>query len=757
MVLRALLGIALVACIAHAAPRSFVISGDQFLKDGQPFQVISGSVHYFRWHPSKYADVLQKAKACGLNTVQTYISWLRHEPKPGQVNLTDLTSFLDAVQAAGLLVFLRLGPYICAEYDFGGMPGWLLEDGTSSIVMRSADPVFLSAVDRWFSVLLPALKPYLYSNGGPIISAQIDNEHGYYSNGGPATQAYLSHLADAYRTAWGPDAVIIHSTDSANQTLLYGGGYTPAVFSTVDFGPGPSLSAAGAFAIQDQANARPGGIGAGLHLNSEYYVGGENTNWGDPPYHNDTPAAINASIAYYSTILASGASSNVYMFAGGTNRGWEAGLHADGSAHWQTGPYVPGAPLSEAGDPTDLYQPFCAAIAAHTGQPAPVPPPIAPKSHYMGQLAMQQYVRLWDAVPSLLAAAGEASAASFKPLTAEAMHLQGGYMLYSTTTQVDIHSDNSNLYIRELRDRAYVYLNRSTLLSVQQRNLSDAWPPAQPQPQTAQPNLVNPYTTQLDVLVENMGRDCFGPWYGQDVKGLSAGLQLGPYQQPYLFGWTSTPLSFINASLVALAPVLQPIPVTFNASQPQPTVYAATFTIDQGSTPQLVDTFLDMRGWGKGIVLLNGYHLGRFWYLGPEYSLYVPAALLRYGVNEVLVFEADGVGAGCSATVPGEPGPESWQQYQHWLHQREATIQSADMEDSAAALEAGHTLPLHAREDLRRRQVPQRPPFPIRHPYACYRQSQANNNSSSGMGSGLGAPSITFREVPVRDLPQGEQ
>jgi beta-galactosidase len=228
--------------------------------------------------------------------------------------------------------------------------------------------------------------------------AQVSNEDGFWS-GEPGP--YLRHVFDAYTTAWGAGAVVVHSTDSVNASLL-ASTHLPGQFQTVDFGSGPSGSAEAAFAVQAAANAGTGGTG-GPAMNSEYYVGGVNRNWGDPPYANDTAAAINASAEFLRGMLVAGASVNLYMFSGGTNWGFEAGLHADGPAGFQTGPYIPGGPLTEAGDASPYFGPVCAALSESQGLPPPPPPPPAPKSHYMGELEMTEYATLWDALPALQA------------------------------------------------------------------------------------------------------------------------------------------------------------------------------------------------------------------------------------------------------------------------------------------------------------------------------------------------------------------
>jgi hypothetical protein len=637
---------------ATAVNRSFVISGDVFLKDGAPFQVRSGSFHYFRHIPADFPARLRKAKLCGLNAVQTYIHWALHEPVRGlHTRLDELTDFLTAAQAEGLLVVLRPGPYICGETQGGGLPGWLQEvrggvGPGGTLIPRSADAAFLAAVDSWFTVLLPILAPFLYSAGGPIIMAQVGNEEGYWS-ADAAANPYLAHVRDAYVAAWGVGAVVIHTTDSTLAALLHGGVPTN-VYATVDFSPTDNVAAA--FAVQRAANG-----GTGPSFNSELYIGGMNAVWGDAAYVNDTVVARNASLAGYEAILRSNASTNLYMFSGGTNLGLEAGLHADGAAHWQTGPYVPGGPLSEAGDFTDLGISVCTLLGV---SPSTLPPP-APKSDYgygdSTPLRMHAVVPLWAAAP-LLAAAGTPTAPTPWPPTFEALGLESGYAIFDSASALTPHDDGSNWYIREPRDRAYVFHGDGDAprrLGIRQRAMDAAWLPAPPANQTVEVTVVLQSPVRLRVLVDGMGRTCFGPWLGKDSKGLPAGFQLGPYAQPFVFNWTATALD-LNTKMTAqtLAPAARSLPdVAWNASGTTPGFYLATLNA-QPSDGILRDSFLDMRGWAKGIVALNGRVLGRHWYLGPEFSLYVPASALVLGPNDLVVFETDGLGAGCSQPQP---------------------------------------------------------------------------------------------------------
>ncbi|MBV6395761.1 MAG: Beta-galactosidase [Anaerolineales bacterium] len=175
---------------------TLTVSSSQFLLNGQPFRILSGAIHYFRVVPEYWRDRLAKMKAFGLNTVETYAAWNLHEPRPGQFHfdgMLDIVKFVETAGDLGLKVIVRPGPYICSEWDFGGLPSWLLKDPHMQV--RCAYPPYLAAVDRFFDALLPRLAPLQSTRGGPIIAMQVENEYGSYGN----DKIYLRHLADTMR------------------------------------------------------------------------------------------------------------------------------------------------------------------------------------------------------------------------------------------------------------------------------------------------------------------------------------------------------------------------------------------------------------------------------------------------------------------------------------------------------------------------------------------------------------------------------
>uniref|UniRef100_A0A915B8Z8 Glycoside hydrolase 35 catalytic domain-containing protein n=3 Tax=Parascaris univalens TaxID=6257 RepID=A0A915B8Z8_PARUN len=332
-----------------------------FLFDDQPYRYISGEVHYFRIRPEQWKDRLSKIRAAGLNAIQTYIPWNFHENFEREYNFVgdrDIIHFLDLAAAQNLSVLLRIGPYICAEWENGGLPWWLLK--YPNITMRSSDPNFVKEVQRWWNILLPKFVPYLRRNGGPIIMIQLENEYGSYR----CDRSYLQQLRDLSRSLLGNDTIFF-TTDAS--TLL-SCGHIDGTFATVDFGSLKSITMAESVFRQQNLYNNNGGP----NVNSEYYPGWFST-WGGPePKHSNTEEIARM----FHMMLSMNASFNYYMFHGGTNFGFWNGAEIYAAV---TTSYDYFAPLTESGDITDVYttiHDLIANITDWSNRPAEqLPPP----------------------------------------------------------------------------------------------------------------------------------------------------------------------------------------------------------------------------------------------------------------------------------------------------------------------------------------------------------------------------------------------
>ncbi len=324
--------------------RSFKIDPGRktFLKDGEPFRYISGSLHYFRIPHQYWGDRMKKVRSAGFNAIQVYVEWNSHEPEFGVYDFkgqNDLEHFMKLADHHGLLVLLRPGPFIDAERDMGGLPFWLLEKHPD-IKLRTADPNFLKYVDKWYTELFTRLKKHLYANGGPIVMVQSENEYGSYALQTQRVDTeYLVHMRDLVRGLVGPDTLIYSTDGSATEDVR--GSYTPGVFSTVDFGATQEVEEC--FRVQRLFEPN------GPLVNSEFYPGWLD-HWGRPHEKRPTNQIVNT----FDKMLSMGANVNVYLIHGGTSFGFGAGANSPPYEPCPTS-YDYDAPISEAGDLTPKY------------------------------------------------------------------------------------------------------------------------------------------------------------------------------------------------------------------------------------------------------------------------------------------------------------------------------------------------------------------------------------------------------------------
>ncbi|XP_062972856.1 beta-galactosidase-1-like protein [Elgaria multicarinata webbii] len=566
-----------------------------FLKDGVPFRYISGSIHYFRVPSAYWKDRLLKMYMSGLNAVQIYIPWNYHEPLPGTYIFSgdrDLEGFLDLVAQIGLLVILRPGPYICAEWEMGGLPSWLL--AKPSIKLRTSDPDFLQAVDKWLEVLLPKIKPRLYHNGGNIISVQVENEYGsYYA----CDYDYLRHLLAAFRANLGNE-VVLFTTDGTSESELRCG-TLQGLYATVDFGQDENVTKA----FEQQRMFEP----KGPLVNSEYYTGWLDY-WGAP---HSTKRAEDVAKGLQK-MLELEANVNMYMFQGGTNFGYWSGADYKDLYRPITTSYDYDAPLSEAGDPTDKLYAIRTVIGKFQLLPAgPMPPP-TPKFPY-GYVTLSQRVPLLDVLGLLSPSLPFYS--SF-PLTFEAVKQTHGFMLYRTVLPHDIlEPELLSILNNGIHDLAYILLNGEYKGTLERDRVNGV-------------NISGQLGDTLDLLVENMGRINFGA-NDSDFKGLIHNLTLG---STTLSDWLIYPLDIDSAVAHAWPPSAPQ-----NNGTTGPAFYTGVFT-----TPGISeDTYVKLPGWSKGQLWINGFNLGRFWPVrGPQQTLFVPGPLLHdSALNTIVILE----------------------------------------------------------------------------------------------------------------------
>ncbi|MFC5450358.1 glycoside hydrolase family 35 protein [Paenibacillus aestuarii] len=565
------------------------INKQQFIWDGEPLQIISGAIHYFRIVPEYWEDRLLKLKACGFNTVETYIPWNLHEPKEGEFNfagMADVERFIQTAGALGLHVIVRPSPYICAEWEFGGLPAWLLQ--YPDMRLRCLDSSYLAKVDRYYDELIPRLTTRLSTNGGPIIAMQIENEYGSYGN----DQAYLAYLRDGL-VRRGVD-VLLFTSDGPEHGMLQGG-TVPGTLATVNFGSKPEEAF---HTFREYRSDDP--------LVCMEYWNGWFDHWLKPHHTRDAGDVADV----FERMLRAGASVNFYMFHGGTNFGFYNGANFQDKYEATITSYDYDAPLSECGDETDKYRAVREKLTAYLGvNPAELPAfpaPIAKKSY--GPILLNEKADLLEQL-SLLAQPVQ----RVYPEPMEKLGQNYGFIVYSTFVSGPRTAEK--LTIQDVHDRAQVFLDGVF------QGVVERW--------DARPLQVDIPAggAKLDIVVENMGRVNYGPKL-RDHKGITEGVRLN---NQFLFNWTIYPLPLEEVSHLQYTPEPDAIQKT---SDNRPAFYKGVFHVEEAG-----DTFVKLEGWTKGVVWINGFNLGRYWDRGPQRTLYVPAPLLRSGANEIVVLE----------------------------------------------------------------------------------------------------------------------
>jgi beta-galactosidase len=563
----------------HPFAHHFGIDGDHFSLDGQPFQIISGEMHYTRIPREYWRDRLKKARAMGLNTISTYVFWNVHEPKPGTYDFdgqNDVAEFIRLSRAEGLYVILRPGPYICAEWDLGGLPAWLLAD--PAIVLRSADEKFLARAERWLKRLGQELAPLQVTRGGPIIAVQVENEYGSFGN----DKQYLGRIRDALKNA-GLGEAMLYTADGGDQLPS---GTLPDLPAVVNFAPGEAKAEFGKL-----QKFRPGAP----VMSGEYWDGWFD-HWGEE--HRETNSAQQAQELEW--ILSQGYSINLYMVHGGTSFGFMNG------ANWDHDTYEPDitsydydSPISESGALTKKYFAFREVIARHRrGMTLPDPPLTRPVIAVL-EFPVRESASLWENLP--------APTHSEMPRSMESLGQSYGFILYRTKIPA---ARSGDLTIRELRSYASVYVNGQLMGALDRRKKKDRL------------GIDAPANATLDVLVEGAGRINFTAQLRSERQGINGPIDFAGEE---LSGWQIFPLPMDDLAKLQFSKT--------NAARPGPSFYHGQFMLEETG-----DTFLDTRGWGKGAVWINGHALGRFWNLGPQQTLYVPAPFLKRGANEIIVF-----------------------------------------------------------------------------------------------------------------------
>ncbi|KAJ3664571.1 hypothetical protein Zmor_000127 [Zophobas morio] len=598
------------------------LSVDQpyFTLNDKNISIYSGTMHYFRIPPQHWRDRLRKLRAAGLNTVETYIPWNLHEPRNGSFDFgsggsdmemfLDLEGYLTAAQEEDLLVIVRPGPYICAEWEWGGYPSWLLRD--DNVKVRTAEATYMGYVERYFNTLLPILAKYQFTNGGPIIALQVENEYGYSPE---VDKKYLQQLYDIVKNN---DIVeLLVTSDGASSGTS--GTLPGLLFQTVNFGSDPLTM----FSILEQ-------IQPGKPLMAMEFWPGWFDFWGDGHHtmSDDNFRSI------YEAILSYPASVNLYMFHGGTNWGFLNGASigpGDNSGFAPiTTSYDYNAPLTEAGDYTSKYDIIKELVAQYNPVQTltPEPPALVERQAYPdlpidGQLSFNDIVSKTTSIPSTMILSMEQL-----PINDNSGQSYG-YTVYRQEG-LNIAADSTLTITGHIRDTVMILVDgvliSNPLSSSDDFNNFGYW---RLDNSTITLTTTDLTEVTLDIVIENWGR-ANGGWFYHQLKGLMDDNHVYLNGQE-LTSWLIYPLEFktsFNNELSGWNSVEDDLPKG-------PGLYRATLTLGEDIT----DTFLDMSEWDKGLVIVNGFVLGKYAFIGPQQTLYLPGPFLQPGNNEIIIFE----------------------------------------------------------------------------------------------------------------------
>ncbi len=565
-------------------PHRFELSGRQFLLDGRPFQIRSGEMHPIRIPAEYWRQRIRMAKAMGLNTIAVYVMWNALESEPGVFDLKsgsrDFARFIALCREEGLWVYLRPGPYVCAEWDFGGLPPYLLREPDIRVRDRH-DAHYMQAVRRYLDTVAPLIAPLMAKQGGPILMLQVENEYASFGH----DLDYLKLLQSMWRERGidGPFS-ISDGLGQLQKQHTYLPGAALGLDGDTDFA-----------AAQPIAGECPVWVGEGYP--------GWLTHWGDAAFARGDYADT------LRQLLEQGRSFNLYVVHGGSNFGFGAGANAHGDySNFEPviTSYDYGAPINERGEATADYHRFRGMIEAHLKHPLPAPPP-APPAIRIAAVTPQPYASLWDNLP--------APKTVERPQSNEQLFAQDhGLVVYRKRLRA-----GGQLSIDGLRDYATVssdgryldYLSRVRKPGLHERA------------EVAVPALAHGSEAELAILVDSFGHVGYGPAMA-DRKGIVGEISLDGHM---LRDWQAHGIPLDEAWLAGLHPLAQ-------APTRPGLFFRASLKLDQ-----LGDSYLDMSAWDKGYVWVNRHLLGRYWRIGPQQRLFCPASWLRKGDNELLVFD----------------------------------------------------------------------------------------------------------------------
>lgn len=578
---------------------------ENFYLDGKKIQIISGSIHYFRVVPEYWRDRLEKLKNMGCNTVETYIPWNFHEAKKGEYiwdGRHDFEQFLNIAQELGLYAIVRPSPYICAEWELGGLPAWLLAE--PGMRLRCNYKPYLNHVTDYYNELIPKLVPHQIDHGGNIILIQIENEYGYFGN----DKSYLEYLSCLLRQL---GITVPFVTSDGPWGAAFKTGQLNDVLPTGNFGS----------SCQKQFGVMKAQMKKEYPLMCMEFWAGWFDAWGNK-FKRKSILKMNKTDFEY---MVKDHNVNIYMFHGGTNFGFMNGSNYYAKLTPDTTSYDYDAPLAEDGRLTKKYNEFRKIIQKYHKVPDVK---FSTKIEYkaFGKIEWQKCADLFQNL-EVMAQAKD----SVFPLTMEECRQNTGYILYRTHLQPDEKA--YELIFEQCADRLQAFSNGNKLFTAFDKEICreghGIWPFNFTEGKKWK--LKTQEGACLDFLVENLGRVNFGHSLEDQRKGIQKGVLINGHRQ---FNWKHYCLSLDEEQINSLN--------KNGIWQNECSTQNPAFFIFQLTITEPADTYLDFTGWGKGCIFINGFNLGRFWNKGPQKRLYIPAPLLQSGNNQIIIFETEG-------------------------------------------------------------------------------------------------------------------
>lgn len=569
------------------------IEKDGLFFDGKPFYMICGDIHYFRIHQTGWASRLEMMKDFGLNTLQVYCAWNVHEPWKGQYDfsgMNDLSAFLSLAEEYDFKVMLRPSPFICAEWENGGLPWWLVKE--HDIDLRCSDPKFLAHAADYVKRICQEFVPHLSTKGGCVIAVDIENEYGGFGS----DLEYLRFLMEEYRKN-GVD-VPLYQTDNTDGALR--------VTRPLGIWQGVNYRIESDTAIPELREVqtdKPAFVGE--------YWSGRSVYWGEDGRGREIQPIANA----YRTALEMGAYVNFYMFCGGTNFGFMNGARivrpffdsAESKAIYRSivTSYDVDALVSEDGRATEKYYACRRELDEFLGNKVRTNRLPEPEKQEILDVKLDLCAPLFENIENI----AKSKVQSVTPNTFEELDCPYGFVLYTTMIPGGFPMKKP-LDIRGVKDRALIFADGKYLGTIQRDR-------EHPVIEFAAEKEV-----RLDILVENMGRNSTGAEFPEKEKGISGEVI---WTGARLYHWKNTPLPMDDLSKLHF---------TNQMKTGTPAFFKGVFRAKAG-----VDTCLHTKGLGRGFVVINGFNIGRFCSVGPQETLYVPGGILKDGENEIIIFE----------------------------------------------------------------------------------------------------------------------